>query len=263
MNPATVATVAELGVDALREVLEGHGLRITLLGAAEEIPGSYWGAPEAGLVGETIYLRPDTPVHSALHEAAHFICMDAERRRLLDTDAGGGFDEENAVCYLQILLADSIPGMGRERMLADMDAWGYTFRLGSARRWFEEDAADARAWLAGRGMIVVLLLCSLLLGACSANPRAPESSCMQRTVDSLALDGLPDIRKHCLAAGAIAIRCGSADAFVAGHAKEIADAFGPGDASRRDLAANKAGRRCAQRSADEGLLPACCAGAGY
>ena len=38
-------------------------------------------------------------------------------------------------------------------MLADMDAWGYTFRLGSARAWFEEDADDAREWLLTRGLI--------------------------------------------------------------------------------------------------------------
>ena len=260
---AAVATVGEVGVEPLRGLLAGYGLRVVLLAAAEEIPGSYWGAPEAGLVGDAIYLRPDTPVHSALHEAAHFICMDTNRRGSLDTDAGGSFDEENAVCYLQILLADSIPGMGRERMLADMDAWGYTFRLGSARRWFEGDAEDARAGLAGRGLIAALLLCGLLLGGCSANPRAPESSCMQRTMDSLALEGNTDLRRHCIAAGAIAIRCGSFDAFVAGHAKEIADAFGPGDASRRDLAANQAGRRCAQRSADEQRLADCCGAAGY
>jgi hypothetical protein len=34
-----------------------------------------------------------------------------------------------------------------------MDAWGYTFRLGSAHAWFEQDAADARDWLADRGLI--------------------------------------------------------------------------------------------------------------
>ena len=30
-----------------------------------------------------------------------------------------------------------------------MDAWGYSFRLGSARAWFEHDAEDARQWPAG------------------------------------------------------------------------------------------------------------------
>jgi hypothetical protein len=28
-----------------------------------------------------------------------------------------------------------------------MDTWGYSFRLGSAERWFREDAEDAREWL--------------------------------------------------------------------------------------------------------------------
>ena len=32
-------------------------------------------------------------------------------------------------------------------MLTDMDAWGYTFRLGSAQAWFEQDATDAYDWL--------------------------------------------------------------------------------------------------------------------
>ncbi len=37
--------------------------------------------------------------------------------------------------------------MKQERMLSDMDAWGYSFRLGSAKAWFEEDAEDAEQWL--------------------------------------------------------------------------------------------------------------------
>ena len=31
-------------------------------------------------------------------------------------------------------------------MMADMDTWGYSFRLGSARAWFEGDAEDAWQW---------------------------------------------------------------------------------------------------------------------
>ena len=38
-------------------------------------------------------------------------------------------------------------------MMQDMDTWGYTFRLGSARAWFEQDAEDAREWLLGHGLI--------------------------------------------------------------------------------------------------------------
>jgi hypothetical protein len=148
-----VLRVADAGLDALRRLLAPRGIEIVAVAGDEPIPGSYWGESEAGLVGARLYLRPDTPVHSVLHEAAHLLCMDEARRRALDTDAGGDFDEENAVCYLQILLADGVPGMGRGRMCADMDAWGYTFRLGSARRWFEEDAGDAREWLARRGFV--------------------------------------------------------------------------------------------------------------
>lgn len=112
-----------------------------------EIPGSFWGDEEAGLIGNTLKVREDTPLHSILHETCHYICMDENRRSGLDTDAGGDYDEENAVCYLQILLADEIGDFDRNRMMADMDAWGYTFRLGSARAWFEQDAEDARHWL--------------------------------------------------------------------------------------------------------------------
>jgi hypothetical protein len=73
--------------------------------------------------------------------------MAPERRAGLLRDAGGDDAEENAVCYLQILLADSLREVGRDRLMQDMDAWGYSFRLGSTRAWFEQDAADARAWL--------------------------------------------------------------------------------------------------------------------
>lgn len=142
-----VLTLADSGCEVLRALLRPAGLEVVEVPPGAAIPGSYWGEPEAGLLGNRLYVRPDTPLHSALHEAAHYICMDEARRQVLDRDAGGDIPEENAVCYLQILLADAIPGMGRARMCADMDAWGYTFRLGSAAAWFEHDAQDAREWL--------------------------------------------------------------------------------------------------------------------
>lgn len=132
---------------AIVALLSRFDLELVQLESGVEIPGSYWGESEAGLVGNRLYVRPDTPLHSLLHEASHFICMDLERRAGLDKDAGGDYDEENAVCYLQILLADHIPGFDRHAMWADMDEWGYTFRLGSARAWFENDAQEARQWL--------------------------------------------------------------------------------------------------------------------
>lgn len=138
---------------AVESLLAGYGLGIAWHAAGASIPGSYWGEPEAGLVGAVVHARADTPLHSLLHEACHAICMDPARRDALDTDAGGDFAEEEAVCLLQILLADRLPGGGRDRMLADMDRWGYTFRLGSAAAWFERDAAEPRAWLQRRGLI--------------------------------------------------------------------------------------------------------------
>ena len=60
---------------------------------------------------------------------------------------------ESAACYLQLLLADALPGIGRERLAEDMDRWGYSFRLGDTRSWFSSDAADARAWLVAADII--------------------------------------------------------------------------------------------------------------
>ncbi len=137
----------------VRQLLLEYGLELVLIPGNGKIPGSYWGDSEAGLIATRLYARRDTPLHSVLHEASHFICMDQQRREALDTDAGGDYDEENAVCYLQILLADRIGGFGRDRAMTDMDRWGYTFRLGSARDWFEQDAEDARAWLIDSGII--------------------------------------------------------------------------------------------------------------
>lgn len=134
-------------------LLSRYGIETIPLSSDATIPGSYWGESEAGLIGSRLYVRPDTPVHSMLHEACHFVCMDQTRRDDLERDAGGDYDEENAVCYLQIVLADAIAGFGRERMWSDMDEWGYTFRLGSARAWFEQDADDARRWLVSRGLV--------------------------------------------------------------------------------------------------------------
>jgi len=138
---------------ALGVLLDRYGLQLILVVPEQVIPGSYWGAREAGLIGAKIYARLDTPLHSVLHESAHFICMTPERRTGLDTDAGGDDAEECAVCYLQILLAGLLPNVGEERMCRDMDDWGYSFRLGSAATWFAQDAEDAQLWLIRHGLI--------------------------------------------------------------------------------------------------------------
>ena len=147
---------------AVAQLLARYGMDLVLTAPGEIIPGSYWGESEAGLSGERLYARLDTPVHSVLHEASHYICMTPERRARLDRDAGGDDDEESAVCYLQVLLAGALAGVGRARLMDDMDAWGYSFRLGSTRAWFETDAEHARQWLHRAGIVTAQ---SLLTGA--------------------------------------------------------------------------------------------------
>lgn len=149
----SVLPVSALPAGALASLLLPHGLKLVSVAEGAEIPGSYWGEREAGLIGDLLYVRADTPVHSALHEASHYLCMDETRRHGLHTDAGGCDVEESAVCYLQALLADRLDGYSRDRLFADMDAWGYHFRLGSTRAWFEQDSEDAQAWLMARGLL--------------------------------------------------------------------------------------------------------------
>ncbi|MDH3218091.1 MAG: hypothetical protein OEO19_01050 [Gammaproteobacteria bacterium] len=148
-----VLRLVDIDPAPLSRLLARFDLRLLVGVAKAPIPGSYWGDAEAGLQENRLHARDDTPLHSILHEACHYICMDSARRRWLNTDAGSDDAEESAVCYLQILLADELDGLGRERLFADMDAWGYSFRLGSSRAWFEQDAGDALDWLVERGLV--------------------------------------------------------------------------------------------------------------
>jgi hypothetical protein len=141
----SVLTLADIAFADAASLLARYGLVLERVADDTPIPGSYWGAPEAGLIGNTVFARNDTPVHSLLHEAAHLIVLPAGRRAAVHTDATDSIEEEDAVCVLQSLLGETIPGVGGARVLADMDAWGYTFRLGSARAYVEHDA-DA-AWM--------------------------------------------------------------------------------------------------------------------
>jgi hypothetical protein len=145
-------TLADIDPADVAALLARHDLRLQIVPDGEPIPGSYWGECEAGLIGTSVYARSDTPVHSLLHEAAHLIVLPPERRAQVHTDATDSVEEEDAVCVLQALLGDEIPGVGRDRILADMDEWGYTFRLGSARAYFEHDADAAWQWLIARGL---------------------------------------------------------------------------------------------------------------
>ena len=152
-KPGEVLRMSDVRFDDAAALLARHGLRLARVADGEPIPGSYWGESEAGIIGDTVHARSDTPVHSLLHEAAHLIVLTPERRAAVHTDATDSIEEEDAVCVLQALLGDELPGVGRERVFADMDAWGYTFRLGSARAYVERDAESAWAWLRMRGLV--------------------------------------------------------------------------------------------------------------
>jgi hypothetical protein len=146
-DPTDVAVCDPHTQQLLQQLLKPYGIELCPVDDSQDIPGSFFGEREAGLIGAQLYVRNDTPIHSALHESGHFICMDPQRRANLDTDAEGDYDEENGVCFLQILLADFLDNFDRIKMMRDMDRWGYTFRLGSAQAWFENDAEDAQQWL--------------------------------------------------------------------------------------------------------------------
>ena len=148
-----VTRVGDIRFDDAHALLATHDLHLHRVAEGAPIPGSYWGEPEAGIIGSDVYVRDDTPVHSMLHEACHLIVLPPERRALVHTDATDSVPEEDATCYLQIVLAGQLPGVGSAQLMLDMDAWGYTYRLGSTKAWFEQDAEDAKAWLLERGLL--------------------------------------------------------------------------------------------------------------
>lgn len=150
-----VLRLSSIDLAPARALLQRYGLALECVGDDAPIPGSYWGDTEAGVIAHTVYVRADTPVHSLLHEACHLIVAPSERRDRIHTDASDSQAEEDATCYLQIVLAEELPGVGGARLCEDMDRWGYTFRIGSARAWFERDAEDAREWLVRRGFLDV------------------------------------------------------------------------------------------------------------
>ncbi len=148
-----VLSVSEANANSLNDLIGKFGIEVVHVPPCSPIPGSFWGAPEAGVVSRTVYVRNDTPLHSLLHETCHIVCMCPKRRADLNRDAGGDDTEEEAVCYLQIILAGCLANVGIARILRDMDTWGYSFRLGSAGRWFTEDSQDACHWLQKHGLI--------------------------------------------------------------------------------------------------------------
>jgi hypothetical protein len=127
-NP--VLTLADIHFDDAASLLGSFDLSLVQVADGEQIPGSYWGECEAGVIGSTVHARSDTPVHSLLHEGCHLIVLSPDRRAGVHTDATDSIEEEDAVCVL-----------------------GYTFRRGSARAYVEHDAEAAWTWLEARGLV--------------------------------------------------------------------------------------------------------------
>ena len=100
----------------------------------------------------------------------------------------------------------------------------------------------------------------LLLAGCATGPERPASSTVgcSRAVVAALPPGLNDLEKHCLASAGIAQRCSPSEAWLAGWGKELQDALGGGDASRRDLDANRHGRQCAAEHEAPEALADCC-----
>jgi hypothetical protein len=152
-NVLCVKRLRDIAVEDAVQLLQRFGLSFCLVANGKEIPGSYWGEDEAGLIGSCLYARLDTPLHSILHEACHWITCSAAKRVSLHTDAADTQEEENATCYLQIILASYLTGFSQHQALCDMDTWGYSFRLGSASAWFVGDALAEQRWLVEHGLL--------------------------------------------------------------------------------------------------------------
>ncbi|MFK8051671.1 MAG: hypothetical protein AB8F65_01765 [Woeseiaceae bacterium] len=141
----------------LLAILQTFDIRLRRHPSHTDIPASYWGSPEAGIEGDTVHVRDDTPAHSLLHEACHLICMGSRRRATVVRDAGGEDKEEAAVCYLQLCLAHRLSPLTWQLLAMDMDDWGYSFPTGSTGKWFLHDADDARDWLVQNGFSAWLI----------------------------------------------------------------------------------------------------------
>ena len=89
-----VLTLAEIAFEDAAALLAEYGLQLVRVDDGEPIPGSYWGETEAGIIGNTVYARADTPIHSLLHEAGHLIVLPPARRAQVHTDATDSIAEE-------------------------------------------------------------------------------------------------------------------------------------------------------------------------
>ena len=70
-----VTRIKDLSLALIGDHFAPHGLSVVLVSDDEPIPGSHWGDEEAGLIQNQLFIRSDTPVHSALHEGGHWLSL--------------------------------------------------------------------------------------------------------------------------------------------------------------------------------------------
>ncbi|HEX2585054.1 MAG TPA: hypothetical protein VHL14_07975, partial [Steroidobacteraceae bacterium] len=58
---SSVVLLDEVIIDQVQDLLSRFDLQLQLVGEDQVIPGSYWGESEAGLIGNNLYARLDTP----------------------------------------------------------------------------------------------------------------------------------------------------------------------------------------------------------
>ena len=114
-----------------------------------------------------------------------------------------------------------------------------------------------------RHAVEAVVLASALLmtsSACSTQHARPARStvgCAEAVVGQLP-PALTGPEKHCLASALMVQQCSRTEAWLAGWGKEVADAFGAGDADWDDLRADRLGRDCAGTADGVAELLACC-----
>ena len=126
-----VLRLGEFDFNQLSALLARFDLKLDICTDGESIPGSYWGDDEAGLRANHLYARSDTPVHSILHEACHYICVSAARRQNLDTNAGSDNAEETQFVTCRSCSPDNSSAWAASACLSTWIAGATVF--GSAR----------------------------------------------------------------------------------------------------------------------------------
>lgn len=113
----------------------------------ELIFGSFWGDEEVGIIGIIVYVCGDMLVYLLLYEVCYLIVLLLECCVVVYIDVIDLIEEEDVICYLQIVLVDVFLGVGCDWLMVDMDVWGYLFWFGLICVWFEQDVENVCQFL--------------------------------------------------------------------------------------------------------------------